>query len=80
MKLLESVEAQQKAMIRQLREDNKKVIEEYEAKVLKQMMLYEDLRSFSVQKHKYAEKLLQDIEDLKEKLRVQKEENNKLDK
>ena len=35
MKLLESVEAQQKAMIRQLREDNKKVIEEYEAKVLK---------------------------------------------
>jgi len=38
IKLLENVEAQQKAMLRQLREDNKKVIEEYEIKVLEKVM------------------------------------------
>ena len=68
IKLLENVEAQQKAMLRQLREDNKKVIEEYEIKVLEKVMQYEDLRSFCVKKQTYSEKLLKEIKDLEEKL------------
>ena len=43
-------------------------------------MLYEDLRSHCVKKHAYAEGLQAEIESLKEKLQVQKEENEALDK
>lgn len=67
-------------MLRQLREENKKLIEENEVKVLEQQMLYEDLRSHCVKKHAYAGELLAEIENLKEKLQVQKEENEALDR
>lgn len=79
LKLLQSLESQQKAMLRQLREENKKLLEENEVKVLEQQMLYEDLRSHSVKRHAYACGLQAEIDSLKDKLQVQKEENETLD-
>lgn len=67
-------------MMRQLREENKKLIEENEVRVLEQQMLYEDLRSHCVKKHAYAGGLQTEIDNLKDKLQVQKEENEALDK
>ena len=67
-------------MMRQLREENKKLVEENQAKVLEQQMLYEDLRSHCVKRHEYAQRLEAEIESLKEQLQVQKEENEALDK
>ena len=79
LKLLENLENQQKVMMRQLREENKKLIEQNEIRISEQQMLYEDLRSHCMQRHEYTLQLLKEIDSLKEKLDVQKEKNNALD-
>ena len=66
-------------MLRRVREENRKVIEEYEGKVLERMMEYEDLRSWCVTKYEELTKLNQTVQDLRDKLKTQKEENNALD-
>jgi hypothetical protein len=53
-------------MIRSLRDENRKQVEDNAAKVMEQQMLYEDLRSHCVKKHAYADRLLAEIQSLKD--------------
>lgn len=61
--LLKNVEEQQRFYVRQLKEDNAKLVEETQTNVHARIMEYEDLRSFNLLRYDFILKLQETIKD-----------------